>query len=290
MNEFSDREPALWLKILQFPLTRLVLLGGVLFYMMAVSNMFMEEFKSTPLLSIGVTLAMCAAGFAVYWLFVRFVERRTVSELAPTNLGRELGIGLAIGAGLYTVSVLVLMALGIYRIEGLNPVSFMLPAVALALSSGVFEELVFRGVLFRVVEEALGSWISLVVSSLVFGLLHLMNPGATLIGAIFISVEAGLLLAAAYMLTRRLWMSIGFHMAWNYTQSAVFSGIVSGGVSDPGLIRPVIDGPDMLTGGQFGLEASLVACAVCTTTGVVLLVMAIRRGHLVQPFWSRARG
>jgi membrane protease YdiL (CAAX protease family) len=73
-----------------------------------------------------------------------------------------------------------------------------------------------------------------VVSSLVFGLTHLMNPQGTLQGALFIAVEAGILLAAAYMLTRRLWLSIGFHMAWNYTQSAIFSGIVSGNDAQQG--------------------------------------------------------
>ena len=119
--------------------------------------------------------------------------------------------------------------------------------------------------------------------------MHLINPTATLMGAIFISIEAGLLLAAAYMLTRRLWLSIGFHMAWNYTQSAVFSGIVSGGVSDPGLIRPIIRGPDLLTGGNFGLESSVIAFALCTATGIVLLVMAVRRGRIVPPPWARGR-
>jgi membrane protease YdiL (CAAX protease family) len=203
-------------------------------------------------------------------------------------LPRELGVGLLIGAGLYTCSVLVLMILGVYRIEGLNPISFMIPAIALALSSGVFEELLFRGALFRIVEEWLGSWISLLVSSFVFGFVHLLNPAATLTGALFISVEAGLLLAAAYMVTRRLWMSIGFHMSWNYTQSAVFSGIVSGGVSEPGLIKPIIKGPDFLTGGSFGLEASVVAFVFCTATGVALLIMAVRRGNIVPPFWKRA--
>jgi membrane protease YdiL (CAAX protease family) len=90
------------------------------------------------------------------------------------------------------------------------------------------------------------------------------------------------------MVTRRLWMSIGFHMSWNYTQSAVFSGIVSGGVSEPGLIKPIIKGPDFLTGGSFGLEASVVAFVFCTATGVALLIMAVRRGNIVPPFWKRA--
>ncbi len=158
----------------------------------------------------------------------------------------------------------------------------------MALSSGIFEELLFRGVLFRSVEDMFGSWVSLAVSSLVFGGVHLMNPQGTLTGAIYISIEAGLLLAAAFMLTRRLWLCIGFHMAWNYTQSAIFSGIVSGNAPAPGLIRSNIRGPEILTGGSFGMEASLVAFAVCTATGIVLLVMAARRGLIRPPFPSRA--
>ena len=89
------------------------------------------------------------------------------------------------------------------------------------------------------------------------------------------------------MLTRRLWLSIGFHIAWNYTQSAIFSGIVSGGVSDPGLIRSNIKGPDVLTGGSFGLESSVIAFALCTATGIVLLIMAVKRGKIVPPGWKR---
>lgn len=288
MHENSNPQPPLWLRVLRFPPVRLVLLGGGLFYMMGVNNGFMVRFAATPLVAIVVTVAMTGLALAVYAGFVRFIEGRPVRELSRAGIGRELGTGLAIGAGLYTLCVLILMALGIYRIEGLNPVSFMLPAVAMALSSGIFEELVFRGALFRIVEEMAGSWVSVAVSSLVFGFVHLMNPAATVIGAVFISIEAGLLLAAAYMVTRRLWMSMGFHMAWNYTQSAVFSGVVSGGDSDPGLIKSSIVGPAVLTGGSFGLESSLVAFVLCTATGVVLLVMAVRRGHVVPPCWRRA--
>jgi membrane protease YdiL (CAAX protease family) len=141
-------------------------------------------------------------------------------------------------------------------------------------------------VLVRSVETWLGSWAALVVSSLVFGLTHLMNPQGTLEGALFISVEAGILLAAALMLTRRLWLSIGFHMAWNYTQSAIFSGIVSGNEAQQGLIRSTMKGPDWLTGGSFGVESSVLALVVCTTTGIVMLVMAVRRGKIVPPIWK----
>ncbi len=192
------------------------------------------------------------------------------------------------GAGLYTLCVLILMVSGIYRIDGVNSWTFLLPALAMTVISGFFEELIFRGALFRIVEEWLGSWIALAVSSFVFGFVHLTNPAGTVTGALFISIEAGLLLAAAYMLTRRLWLSIGFHMAWNYTQSGIFSGIVSGNEGAQGLLRSSINGPILLTGGSFGLESSLVAFLLCTATGVALLTLAVRRGHVVPPFWRRA--
>jgi hypothetical protein len=232
-------------------------------------------------------MALAIAGFAVYLGHAYFIEQRAVSELALPGMGRELGIGLLIGAALYTACELILMALGIYRIDGVNPLRFMIPAIAMALSSSIFEELLFRGVLIRSVETWFGSWAALVVSSLVFGLTHLLNPQGTIEGALFIAVEAGILLAAAFMLTRRLWLSIGFHMAWNYTQSAIFSGIVSGNDAQQGLIRSTINGPDWLTGGSFGVESSVLALVLCTTTGITMLLMAVRRGKIVPPIWKR---
>lgn len=181
----------------------------------------------------------------------------------------------------------ILIVLGIYKVEGINALYFLLPNLSMAIKSGVFEELLFRGVLFRSVEAMFGSWVGIIVSSLVFGLLHLMNPGATLGGAIYISIEAGLLLAAAYLVTRRLWIAMGFHMGWNYFQSAVFSGVVSGAVSDPGLLKARIEGPELLTGGSFGMEHSVVALVLCTTAGVILLAVAVRRGHMLAPMWKR---
>lgn len=288
MTELSDPKPALWRRVLRFAPLRLLLLGGVLFAMLVGSNDLMIAYAAQPLHAAAAAAGMGALGFAVYVAFVRIIEGRPVTELALAPLGRELGLGIALGAGLYTACVLILMVFGIYRIEGLNPWTFLLPAIAMALSSGIFEELLFRGALFRIGEEILGSWISLVVSSFVFGFVHLLNPAGTVLGALFISIEAGLLLGAAYLLTRRLWLSMGFHMAWNYTQSAIFSGIVSGSDSDPGLIRPRIEGPVALTGGSFGLEASLVAFLLCTATGVALLAMAVRRGNMRPPPWRRA--
>jgi membrane protease YdiL (CAAX protease family) len=274
-------------RILALPPVRIVVLGFILLMMMGLNTDVMTSYAGDPIKSVQHIVALAIAGFAVYLGYAHFIERRTASELALPGMGRELGSGLFLGACLYAACELILMALGIYRIKGLNSLSYMVPAIAMALSSGVFEELLFRGVLLRSVETWFGSWVALVVSSLVFGLSHLLNPESTLEGALFIAVEAGILLGAAFLLTRRLWLSIAFHVSWNYTQSAIFSSIVSGNEPATGLIRSTVKGPDYLTGGSFGVESSLLALVFCTSAGIVMLAMAVRRGRIVPPIWKR---
>jgi membrane protease YdiL (CAAX protease family) len=275
-------------RILGSPPGRVLVLGFILLMMMGLNTDVLTTYAKDPAKCLQHIIALAIAGFAVYVGYAHFIEQRTVEELALARMGRQIGIGVLIGAGLYTACVLVLMALGIYRGEGFNPLSFMVPAIAMALSSAIFEELLFRGVIFLSVEKWFGSWVALVVSALVFGLTHLLNPEATLAGALFIAVEAGILLAAALMLTRRLWLSMSFHVSWNFTQSGIFSGIVSGNEAQAGLIRSTMSGPDWLTGGSFGVESSVLALVLCTTTGIVMLVMAVRRGNIVPPIWKRA--
>ncbi len=256
-------------------------------YFMAWAQARLDQFHDRPLLNISIQIGLGLVAIGLYYAYGKFIERREVGELSTPGFAREWAIGALVGAGLYTASAVTLMLLGIYKVEGLNPLSFMLPALALAIKSGVFEELIFRGVLHRSVETLFGSWVAILAASLAFGLVHMTNPAATLGGAIYICIEAGLLLSAAYLVTRRLWMCMGFHMAWNYVQSAVFSGVVSGAVADPGLLKAIIEGPALLTGGSFGMEQSIFALVYCTSAGLVLLMIAIRRGHLMPPMWKR---
>jgi uncharacterized protein len=277
-----------WLRVLQFPLVRLLLLGPVLFLLAGISNgLWGVTFADRPLIAVGMALLMALLGLAVYAAFVRIVERRVVSELAMPQMGRELALGVLCGAGLYALCVLILAALGVYSVEGINAAALMLPALAMALSSGVFEELLHRGTIFRNIEDMLGSWIALLASALFFGFRHLGNADGNILGALAITIEAGLLLAALYMLTRRLWPCIGFHVAWNFTQAGVFSGAVSGAFEQPGLLKARLEGLELLTGGAFGMEASLVALLVCTVAGVAILITAVRRGNIVKPSWRR---
>jgi membrane protease YdiL (CAAX protease family) len=227
------------------------------------------------------------AGLA-YAAFVRWIERRPVTDFGRRGAVREWTIGVALGFGAISLTVAIIAALGGYRITGWNPPSVLVPVLAMAIFSGVFEEIVIRGLVFRLLEEWLGSWTALALSALLFGLLHVMNPNATLLAAVAISIEAGILLAALYMLTRRLWMAIGLHMAWNFTQGGVY-GVAVSGLDTPGLLFNTMQGPPLLTGGAFGAEASLPAILVCTSLGVWVLYRAHRKGRFVAASWHRFR-
>jgi membrane protease YdiL (CAAX protease family) len=190
-----------------------------------------------------------------------------------------LGAGILIGAGLFSLVIAMLAVLGYYQVTGFNPWTVLVPAFALSVISGVVEELLFRGILFRILAGWLGVWISLFVSALVFGLLHLANPNASLWAGIAIAIEAGILLGVAFVLTGRLWLAIGIHFAWNFTQGGIFGMAVSGNES-AGLLQGVLNGPPLLTGGSFGPEASILAVAACLTASAVMLRIAFRRGRL----------
>jgi membrane protease YdiL (CAAX protease family) len=144
-----------------------------------------------------------------------------------------------------------------------------------------------RGVLFRIVEGSFGSWIALAFSAVLFGALHAFNPGATLTSSIAIALEAGVLLAAVFMVTRRLWMVMGLHTGWNFTEGGIFGASVSGGNAH-GMLASRFHGPDALTGGAFGPEASIVAVLICLGAGAAFLWLAWRRGRFVRPFWKRS--
>ncbi|HZB70121.1 MAG TPA: CPBP family intramembrane glutamic endopeptidase, partial [Sphingomicrobium sp.] len=161
-------------------------------------------------------------------------------------------------------------------------------AVAVAILPGFMEELLFRGILFRWLEEFGGSWFALALTSALFGLWHLFNPNATALASFAIALEAGVLLGGAYMLTRNLWMAIGLHAAWNFTQGWIFDVPVSG-TDQHGMVEAQLSGPELLSGGAFGLEASLIAMVLATAAGVMLVVLAVRRGELVRPWWVRRR-
>ena len=244
-------------------------------------------YVSDKLLKKAGALLLAMVILVAYRTYVKVVERRAVTELSTTRAIREICAGLLLGALLLSLTIGGLALLGVYQITGTNGWMAMLATLPGFILAAVLEEVVMRGVVFRILEQWLGSWIALAISATLFGLLHLLNPGVTLLNAGAVMLEAGILLAAAYMLTRRLWFCIGIHFAWNFTQGGIFSAAVSGGATN-GLLQSRLAGPVWLTGGVFGAEASVVAVVLCVAAGFLLLLAARRQGHVIPSPWSRS--
>ena len=245
-----------------------------------------KPLRNTPI-QVLITLACAVLGIFAYKAFERWLGRRNAAEFTSAGAGKELGMGLAIGFLLFSAMVGIVWLMGGFGIDGVRGLGRFWSVMAMAIASGLFEELIFRGIVFRQIEAMAGSWVALALTSAFFGAAHLANPGATLFAGFAIAVEAGILLGAAFMLTRRLWLTVGIHAAWNFTQGWVFSVPVSGGNAPDGLLLTHRSGPDWLTGGAFGLEASVIAMGVATMAGVALLVIAVKRGQVVSPPWTR---
>ena len=118
-----------------------------------------------------------------------------------------------------------------------------------------------------------------------FGAIHLLNDNVSALG-IANTVAAGAFLAAAYLLTGRLWLCAALHPALNFFQDGIFSLAVSGHKVRDGLLVTEMNGPDWLTGGAFGIEGSAVDLTLLIAAGAAMLMMAWRRGRFVQPAWK----
>jgi membrane protease YdiL (CAAX protease family) len=154
-------------------------------------------------------------------------------------------------------------------------VSLTLAALVQFLLAAYQEELLSRGYHLQNLSDAFGKVWGVVVSSLIFGLLHLANPSAGWASTLGIFV-AGAFLAYAYLRTRRLWLSIGLHAGWNFFEGTVFGFQVSG-LDFFRLIRISVSGPELWTGGAFGPEAGLIILPAIVLGTVLVWVYTRRR-------------
>ena len=238
-----------------------------------------------------------------YIIYVKSYEKRPVIELALASkdgkglikyFGKESAFletiyGLLLGTVLISFLVVIMILSGLYRVDfkvvSISTENLLSLIVTIGFGAAFIEELIFRGIIFRLVEKWLGSWIAIVSSGLLFGFAHAANPNSTIFSSLAIGIEAGLLLAAVYMITRRLWMVIGLHFAWNVVQGLVFSVPVSG-IKMDGLIDVyLVSGKNkLLTGGAFGLEASIITVILMTVFSVFLLIrISHTRGIFPNP-------
>jgi membrane protease YdiL (CAAX protease family) len=217
----------------------------------------------------------------VYRWVVRWSERREPVEVARDGAVGALGRGALIGIAMFAAVIVNLVFLGDYRVGHGGSVAGAAGLFGFMAAAAVTEELLFRGILFRIIEGRIGTWPALTLTGLLFGMSHLLNKDASLWGAIAIAIEAGGMLAAAYAATRNLWVPIGLHFGWNFAEAGIFGTEVSGNGKTEGLVHGVTSGSTLLSGGEFGPEGSVYSVLFGLLVMLGFMWLAHRRGNLV---------
>ena len=194
------------------------------------------------------------------WLFMKFIDRKPLMSLGLKYEGfqQDFKFGLILGAGLIAIGFFSLFILGYVRVE-----SFSFPFLDIVLYFILFvvvafhEEIMLRGYILRSLMESMNRYLALAISSLIFMTVHLLNPNISFLGVVNLFL-AGIVLGIYYVHKSNLWLPIGMHLTWNFFQGPIFGFEVSG-IKSQSLIKQTVNGSDLITGGKFGFEASLLA-------------------------------
>jgi len=224
------------------------------------------------------------------WLVARYIDRRRVTDYGfriDPRWWSDLAFGLALGAALPTLMLAVGLAAGWYRVTGLfvsegSFLSAFAAVVVLFVSVGLYEELLVRGWLLTNIAEGLRYFgereavaAAVFLTSALFGVLHLPNPGASFASATVITL-AGVFLALGYILTGELAIPIGIHITWNLFNGSVYGFGVSGISFPVSFVGTEGVGPEYVTGGEFGPEAGLLG-GVAVAVGSAAVLWWVRR-------------
>ena len=289
VRPFTTDERPLIRRVVDFPLVAMII-AIVLFIAASAAATLLG--KLLPPMAANAAAAVkgaiaIALMLAVYKLVIVRLGERPRDDLPIAAAPRGLALGVLTGFLLFCALVGIAALFDVYNIVGPGDTRELVKdLIGLTILAAFMEELLFRGILFRWIEAFAGSWAALVVTSALFGLAHIFNANATWMSSLAIMVEAGALLGGAYMLSRNLWVPMGLHAAWNFTQGFLFDVPVSGNDMH-GLVQAKLSGPVLLSGGPFGLEASMIGVVLSIPLGAFLILLAVRRGHVVQPMWIR---
>ncbi len=232
---------------------------------------YLSESKgfNSPNSTVGYIFIVTSFLLAAY-IVLKWIDKRPFSTLG-LNFAKgwfsELSIGMGMGFGLLTLLFLIFWATGLVEVTAgaMNSVVAisMFKFLMVFILAGLFEELLLRGYAFQAFIEGSNSWIAMILLSILFSVIHMFNPNFSAGGAINIFL-AGMLLSIAYIKTRALWLPTGIHFAWNWTQGPLWGMNVSGMETKNSFLVSTPQGHELLSGGEFGAEGSLISAVVIT--------------------------
>lgn len=262
-------------------------IGGIILFIIYSTILSLGIYTASEsdsyLINIPIFLITAVVLLLLYNLLIRYVEANDACKIAPRKDISSIGNGLFIGFSYFIIVTVTMSLCGYYHIKSIQfDWEKQLFSFTLFFLVAVSEEIFFRGILFRMINRRWNIWAALVISALIFGGLHIFNDNATLWSSIAIAIEAGSLLGAAYAYSKNIWLPIGIHWIWNYTQGNILGFPVSGEDNVTSIITPEISGPQWLTGGSFGAEASVISAVIGLLISLWFIRKTIQQGYCEQ--------
>ncbi|GFN32944.1 CPBP family intramembrane glutamic endopeptidase [Paenibacillus xylaniclasticus] len=270
-----------WSRIWRFPLVWMIV--GLLSILVVNDLFYLLIEPAEGIASLLLYVVLCLIVIAIYKLTMKYLARQSTPELSIARAGKEAGLGALIAIGLIGAATLIITAAGGYSFQWADADIdvVIISAIGASLGASIVEELVFRGLALQAISKLAGNWAALAVTSLFFGVAHLGNPGATLWGGIAIAIEAGILLGAAFMWRKNLWFAMGLHFAWDFVDCLLDFPVSGHDVG--GLFTKNLKGDILLTGGEFGLEASFITVILGLLIAIPMLISAARKRASQSP-------
>ena len=213
-----------------------------------------------------------------YVLLMKFYEKRRITEFSKKGAFGGLVGGFLLGFGVITAEVGILYLLGYYEVIQVNEFLDFLPNITFIIGGAMLEELVFRGLAFRILRKWKGLTVAVIVSAILFQLPHFMNPHESFLPAT-LGIIFGVAHALMYVYSRGIWLPFAFHVGWNLAQPA-WGTTLSGIDEFPLLVQSQMNGPELITGSAFGIEDSLLSMATLVILSIVLYLQSAKRGLL----------
>lgn len=214
-----------------------------------------------------------------YYLFSKFYERRNPDELSVKYLHKEMPAGLLIGFGAISLSVFILYLLGYYKIISISTSHYSLKLFTLLLTAAFIEDLLIRGLIIRILEKWLGTYITLIIA-MILETMHVFNDNSTVLSTLF-DLLWGFTTAILFIYTKRIWLPFFFHLGWNFSQPFYGSNLT--GLSNMGtIIQSEFEGPVLFTGGAVGIEASVFTGFLLLLIGIIFFYLAKKEGKIIK--------
>lgn len=238
----------------------------------------LESLQRDPSMLLLMQLGSLIGFLFTLFIFTKIPPRKDYVQfgLIGENVMKDIARGAGVGAAVIVLSFLVLWATGTVQSFTFNPdlsIRLVIVWFGIFLIVAFVEEVMIRGYFLHIFMERYTPLASVGITSLLFGSMHFLNPSFGWIGFVNILL-AGLLMGLIFFVRQTIWLPLGVHFGWNFVQGTVLGFHVSG-IEGDAIFRHNLQGDSLLSGGEFGLEGSLITTGVCL--GVIILVFVYGR-------------